>query len=355
MSEDFVIRLLLLPFSILYGLTISLRNLLYRFRIVKSVKFSIPVISIGNLSVGGTGKTPHIEYLLIWLGQYLEVATLSRGYGRKTTGGREVLPTDTAETSGDEPLQFKRKFQHIPVFVHENRAYGIPLVLQQYPQTKCVLLDDAFQHRAVLPGKQILLTEYGRPYTRDWLLPAGRLREWRSGAQRADIIVVTKCPNNLTDEQKQAMIKEIEPLRHQKVFFSKFVYQDPYHLWDSSKRIKLSENLNVLLVTAIAHVAYLVDHLSQEVNLVRTLEFSDHHLFTDADIETIRRDLSLLPGTQKVIICTEKDGVKLDRFAPKLHQLGIDIYVIPTGVAFLGEDEAAFKAEVQGFLMGFQA
>jgi len=174
MSEDIVIRILLLPLALLYGLGIGLRNLLYRIGALRSVRFDLPVISVGNLTMGGAGKTPHIEYLLRWLDQFIQIAVLSRGYGRSTMGYRPVTSIDTAKEVGDEPLQFKRKFPNVPVSVSESRALAVPELIKRNPETQCILLDDAFQHLAVTPGLNILLTEFARPFTRDWLLPAGQ-------------------------------------------------------------------------------------------------------------------------------------------------------------------------------------
>jgi tetraacyldisaccharide 4'-kinase len=176
LADDILIRILLLPISLLYGLGVSVRNLFYKMGLLRSVRFDLPVISVGNISVGGTGKSPHIEYLMRWLHQYIEVGVLSRGYGRKTMGFREVQPFDNPNDVGDEPLQFKRKFPDVPVTVSESRSIGVPQLIKDYPDTQCVLLDDAFQHLAVTPGLNIMLTEYARPFTKDWLLPSGRLR-----------------------------------------------------------------------------------------------------------------------------------------------------------------------------------
>ena len=233
MPEDIVIRVLLLPVALLYGLGVGFRNLLYRMGVLRSVKFDLPVISVGNLTVGGTGKSPHIEYLLNWLTEYLEVVVLSRGYGRKTEGYRKVTTLDTAQEVGDEPLQFKRKFPNTPISVSESRALGVPELVKNNPDTQCVLLDDAFQHLAVTPGLNIMLTEFNHPFTRDWLLPSGRLREWRNGYRRAEIIIVTKCPPDLSAKQRQEMIYEIDPYPRQRIYFSQ--YQQYY----STKNIHL--------------------------------------------------------------------------------------------------------------------
>ena len=211
MSEDIVIRILLLPLALLYGLGVGFRNLLYRVGILRSVRFDLPVISVGNLSMGGAGKSPHIEYLIRWLDQFLEVAVLSRGFGRNTYGYRPVTSIDTAEMVGDEPLQFKRKFPNVAICVSESRALGVPELVKRNPETQCVLLDDAFQHLAVTPGLNILLTEFTHPFTRDWLLPSGRLREGRYNYRRADIIIVTKCPPDFTSVQRAKMVQEFDP------------------------------------------------------------------------------------------------------------------------------------------------
>ncbi|MBP6825343.1 MAG: tetraacyldisaccharide 4'-kinase, partial [Saprospiraceae bacterium] len=251
MSDDIVIRVLLLPFALLYGIGIGIRNLFYQAGVLRSVHFDLPVISVGNLSVGGAGKSPHIEYLVRWLDRYIGIAVLSRGYGRKTMGYRQVTVIDNAEQVGDEPLQIKRKFADVPVSVSESRALGVPELVKRYPETQCVLLDDAFQHLAVTPGLNILLTEYSRPFTRDWLLPAGRLREWRHGYRRADIIIVTKCPAELTARQRYELLIEIDPFPRQRVYFSRYRYGALYEIFRPDTLRPLDLDTHVLLVSAI--------------------------------------------------------------------------------------------------------
>ncbi|MCS7036570.1 MAG: tetraacyldisaccharide 4'-kinase [Saprospiraceae bacterium] len=354
MEEDVVIRILLAPFSLLYGLAVSVRNALYRIGVLKSARFDIPVISVGNLTVGGAGKSPHIEYLVRWLSQYIEVAVLSRGYGRKTRGYRPVSVIDTAEDVGDEPLQIKRKFPEVPVCVSESRVLGIPELVRRNPETQCVLLDDAFQHLAVTPGLNILLTEYSRPFTRDWLLPSGRLREGRSGYRRADLILVTKCPPELTEAQRTALVQEIRPLLRQRVFFSRYQYEDPYDLLRPDVRRPLDDHTDALLVSAIAHTDYLLSYLGRHLRSVYAFEFADHHYFTDSDLEDIRRRFEALPGSSKLLLTTEKDATRLERYHEYfwLHQL--PVYVLPVRVVFDRDDEAAFQAEVKRFLLEFK-
>lgn len=354
MSDDILIRILLLPIALLYGLGVSLRNLMYRMGVLRSVRFDLPVISVGNIAVGGTGKSPHIEYLIRWLDEYLNVGVLSRGYGRKTHGFREVLVEDVSTDTGDEPLQFKRKFPQVPVTVSESRALGVPQLVKNYPDTQCVLLDDAFQHLAVTPGLNILLTEYARPFTNDWLLPSGRLREWRSAYRRADLIIVTKCPNDLTEAQRRAMLEKIEPYTRQKVFFSRYDYGTPYEMLRPEVQRPLDFDTDVLLVSAIANTDYLLSYLGKNAHSVHTIEHEDHHFFDDADLLDIKRRFNELDSVNKVVLTTEKDATRLDLHRDFFIKNNIKIVVLPVEVRFFGSDEAIFKDTVQQFLTNFE-
>ncbi len=354
MSEDIVIRLLLLPFSLLYGIAVEIRHALYRIGVLKRTRFNIPIISVGNLTVGGAGKSPHIEYLVRWLDQYLEVAVLSRGYGRRTQGYRPVSVVDTAEEVGDEPLQFKRKFPNVPISVSESRVLGVPELLRRNPEIQCILLDDAFQHLAIEPGLNILLTEYERPFTRDWLLPAGRLREGRSSYRRADIIIVTKCPPDLSEAQRTAMKGEISPLPRQRLFFSRYRYEEPYDLLRPDVQYILEPHTDALLVSAIAHTDYLMKYLSTQLRAVYAFEFADHHYFTESDLEDIRRRFEAIPGQRKLLLTTEKDATRLERYADYFWKHQLPIFVLPVRVVFDRDDEAAFQAEIRRFLLQFK-
>ncbi len=355
MSDDIVIRVLLLPFALLYGIGIGIRNLFYQAGVLRSVHFDLPVISVGNLSVGGAGKSPHIEYLVRWLDRYIGIAVLSRGYGRKTMGYRQVTVIDNAEQVGDEPLQIIRKFADVPVSVSESRALGVPELVKRYPETQCVLLDDAFQHLAVTPGLNILLTEYSRPFTRDWLLPAGRLREWRHGYRRADIIIVTKCPAELTARQRYELLIEIDPFPRQRVYFSRYRYGAPYDIFRPDTLRPLDLDTHVLLVSAIANTDYILQYLGGEAGSVQTLEFEDHHYFEEADLEDILRRFESLPHRNKIIITTEKDAARLEMHENFLREKGLPVYVLPVEVSFCDNDEADFQSEVKSFLMDFKA
>ena len=277
MVQTKLAKALLSPLSLLYGLGVSFRNWTYERGIQKSISFSVPVISVGNLTVGGAGKTPHIEYLIRGLEPYLNIATLSRGYRRKSKGFIHVQPHMDANMVGDEPLQYARKFPNLTVTVAEERAFAIPEIMARKPDTQLVLLDDAFQHRTVKPGLNILLTTFDNPFTQDYLLPSGRLREWRSGYERADIIIVSKCPNDLDRATADALIEEIEPLPHQRVFFSYYDYAAPYYMLDHRYRLKMEENVSVLLISAIANTDYLLEHLHRQSPHVQTLDYEDHH------------------------------------------------------------------------------
>lgn len=355
MSEDIVIRVLLLPVALLYGLVVGLRNLLYRIGVLRSVRFDLPVISIGNLSVGGAGKSPHIEYLIRWLDQFIQVAVLSRGYGRKTYGFRPVTVIDTAEDAGDEPLQFKRKFPHVPINVGESRALGVPEVVKHSPDTQCILLDDAFQHLAVTPGLNILLTEYSRPFTSDWLLPAGRLREWRHGYRRADVIVVTKCPPGLAAAQRHEMVLQIDPYPRQRIYFSQYEYGTPYDLLRPDIERPFDLDTDVLLVSAIANTDYLLGHLAQEVRSVQTMEFEDHHYFEETDLNDLLKRFENLPSPNKIILTTEKDAMRLELHQAYFWKHGLPIFVLPVQVDFCGADEKTFQADVRQFLLDFRS
>ncbi|MEO6758812.1 MAG: tetraacyldisaccharide 4'-kinase [Saprospiraceae bacterium] len=355
MSEDIVIRVLLLPLALLYGLAVGFRNLLYRIGVLRSVRFDLPVISVGNLSVGGAGKSPHIEYLIRWMDQFINVAVLSRGYGRKTYGFRPVTLIDTAEEAGDEPLQFKRKFPTVPINVGESRALGVPEVVRYSPDTQCILLDDAFQHLAVTPGLNILLTEYSRPFTSDWLLPAGRLREWRLGYRRADVIVVTKCPFHLTEAQRRAMLRQIDPYPRQRVYFSQYEYGEPYDLLRPDLRRSFDLDTDVLLVSAIANTDYLLGHLAGEVRSVQTMEFEDHHYFEESDLTDLVKRFEQMPSRNKIIITTEKDASRLELHQDFFWKNQLPIFVLPVEVAFCHDDEAAFQADVQQFMLNFRS
>lgn len=352
--QTLIVRILLLPFSLLYGLIISLRGFFYRIGLLRASSFDIPVISVGNLSVGGAGKTPHIEYLIRLLSPYIHVGTLSRGYKRKTDGFWIVQPNHTAEQVGDEPLQFRRKFRDIQVAVGESRILAIPQMIMDKSDLQVILLDDAFQHLAVKPGLNILLTEFSHPFTRDYLMPSGRLREWRSAYQRADIIIVTKCPAEMTELQRDAMIHEIHPYPHQRVYFSYYRYGEPYHILKPSQKITLTADLDVLLVCAIARADYLLEYLEPRVNEVNIVEFEDHHYFSNYDVGRFQGILNNMESPNKIILTTEKDAMRLELHRAYLEETQMPVYALPVEVAFHFGDASRFDEDIRRFLLDFK-
>lgn len=352
--QDQLLRILLAPFSILYGAGVSLRNFFYDRGLLKSIAFDIPTISVGNLTVGGAGKTPHIEYLIRLLQDYLQIATLSRGYRRKTKGFLVANEKSDANIIGDEPLMFKRKFPQATVAVCESRMFAVPQIMMSNPQTQVILLDDAFQHRPIEPGLNILLTEYSKPFTKDFLLPYGRLREWRSSASRADIIIVSKCPPVMTLEDKERLRKEIPLLPHQKLFFSYYEYNTPYYLFDKEVQLPLTEDLDVLLLCAIARTDYLLQHLDQEVGFARVMEFTDHHYFSKGDLAQALLVFEQLEGQQKIILTTEKDAMRLELHKEYLLEKKMPVFVLPVQVKFHFEEGEIFDDAVRQFLLNFK-
>lgn len=354
MIRDKLVFILLLPFSLIYGFVVSIRYVLYARGILKSISFDIPIISVGNLSVGGAGKSPHIEYLITFLKPHIKLATLSRGYRRKTSGFLSVTPYMTADQSGDEPLQFKRKYPDVEVAVSESRVLGVPKLLGSQPDIQTVLLDDAFQHRSIKPGMNILLTEYSKPYFADFVMPSGRLREWPSGASRADIIIVTKCPNSITEEQRDDFIEKLSIDAHQRVYFTRYIYGSPYYMYNGSQRLQLSEDHNVILVSAIAGTDYLNRYLEEQVNFVHPLSFEDHHDFSKHEVAQFKRVYDNMDLQKKYILTTEKDAIRLDKHREFLLKERLPIFVLPLKVQFLFDKEEAFQSQIKQFLLDFK-
>lgn len=312
-------RYLTLPLVPVYYVVTTLRNMLYETGIKRSKSYDFPIICVGNLSTGGTGKTPMVEYLLRLLKSDYRLATLSRGYGRQTKGfllGSEIA---TADTLGDEPFQFYTKFKsEVQIAVSENRQHGIALLRNLEPQPEVIVLDDAFQHRKVKAGLNILLSTYAQRYTEDWLLPAGNLRESKRGANRAQIIVITKCPSDIGLPEKDEIIKSINPKPGQQVFFSSISYAD--RLSSKNESLALNDVPSCTLVTGIANARPLLAYLKEKKLQFEHLEYKDHYHFTAADVKQLMQ--------KSLIICTEKDYMRLKAFpelADKLYYLPIEV------------------------------
>ena len=344
-------RILLLPFALLYWLGITIRNWLYDKRILESTSFGLPLICVGNLSVGGTGKSPMVEYLVANLKNKFKVATLSRGYKRKTRGYAMADEKTTALEIGDEPMQFHLKFPEVPVAVGEERILAIPELLHDRPETKVIILDDAFQHRSVKAGLNILLTDYNNLFTRDFYLPTGDLRDLKSSYKRAEIIVVTKCKKDLEEVEKQKLIKEINPLPGQQIFFTAINYSRPYHIISKMEK-GLDKKVEILLVTGIANPRPLKKLLEEHSNTYQMLQYADHHIFTIDDLKEIKQAFNKIDAGEKVILTTEKDAVRLLKFSDEIKDL--PFYVVPVRHQFLFQEENRFDQLVSDFVLNFK-
>ena len=296
-------RKILFPFAVLYGWITQLRNFLYDIGVFKSYAFDVPVIAVGNLSVGGTGKTPQIEYLIRLLSEKYRVATLSRGYKRQSKGFILANDTSTASQLGDEPFQFYKKFQNTLVAVDADRKSGIEQLLSLPDKPEVILLDDAFQHRKVKAGFYILLTSYDDLFCDDFILPMGNLRESRSGVKRADIIIVTKCPNDLSEIEQNKIKKKVG--LDSPIFFSSIAYDDSVHSSDNSFKVSEIKTQTKLLLAGIAKPKSFFAYLQNENDIV--MKFSDHHHFSEDDILNIKKQ-----AKNNLIITTEKDFVRLN-------------------------------------------
>ena len=324
-----LIRKILLPFSLLYWLVTAVRNFLYDIGFLKSQQFSVPVIAIGNLSTGGTGKSPQTEYLIRLLKDNYRLATLSRGYKRKSEGYVLADVNANADILGDEPYQFYSKFPDVNVAVDANRVNGIDNLLQLNPSPEVIVLDDAYQHRKVKAGFYILLTAYGDIYADDYLLPAGNLREGRSGAKRADVIVVTKCPADITEAEQQKIKKKLRPQPEQKVYFTAIEYDTVVYGDNSEISTKEVKEKDKVLVAGIAKPKPFFDQLKNSSDVCLT--YPDHHDFSAKDIDDI-----LAAAKDRVVVTTEKDYVRLKDKMPaqKLFYLPIKTSFITNGDDF---------------------
>jgi len=344
-------RILLLPFSIIYWFAVWLRNFLYNTKMLRSSSFGLPVICVGNLSVGGTGKSPMVEFLIGHLKDKFKVATLSRGYKRKTRGYALANETTTSLDIGDEPMLFHQKFPGVPVAVGEERLVAIPQLLHDKPDTQVIVLDDAFQHRAINAGLNILLTDHSNLFTRDFYLPTGDLRDLRSAYKRADIIVVTKCKFEMTGEEADKIKQEVQPLSKQQLYFSSIQYGNPYHIINFTP-FELDTNTEVLLVTGIANPQPLKKLLEERCLTYQLMSFSDHYIFRIDDLKDIRRRFDRIESSKKIILTTEKDAVRLLKFRNELEKL--PLYVIPISHHFLFDEEMKFIDSVTNFIKEFK-
>ncbi|HZH54866.1 MAG TPA: tetraacyldisaccharide 4'-kinase [Sphingobacteriaceae bacterium] len=349
------LKWLLLPFSVLYGLILRCRHHLYDrgWFGFEQKTIDLPLIVVGNLEVGGTGKTPMIEYLIRLLrGQY-RLATLSRGYGRKSRGYLEVNANHSVQISGDEPLQFKKKFPDITVAVSEKR---VPAVEKLRPDHDVILLDDAFQHRALKPGLGILLFSYDRVLKNPWLLPVGPYRDVFEARKRADLIVVTKCPDHLSDPHTLAVQQRLQvKTKNIPIYFTRIAYGTLCSLWKDTTPIPQWETHHVLLVTGIARPQPLLEYVQKQAQDVRHLAFPDHHSFTSTDIQQMTSEFARLSGEFKFILTTEKDAMRIQSLpAPILDTLrDLPMYYLPIEQQFLDvKQRENFNKQILAYIQG---
>jgi len=339
-------QVLLLPFSLLYGVVMMIRNWLFYFGCFPSKKFDTAIISVGNLSYGGTGKTPHIEYLIRLLHKRFLVATLSRGYGRSSKGFVLASKRSAYKYIGDEPLQFAKKFDDIKVAVDENRVKGIEELQRRFRDMDVILLDDAFQHRHVKPGLSILLTDFHNLYTDDLVIPSGTLREFSCGSKRADIIIVTKTPKIFSPITRRRILEELKPHASQQIYFTFIRYGDPLPATSGNSSISPYNNSVILLFTGIANDYPLREHLHRHCREIKVMKFSDHHPYSLEDLKNIKSRFDDIPTRKKVIFTTEKDLMRLK--TPELSNFikRLPLFYLPIEIEFHGENKNQFDQTI---------
>jgi tetraacyldisaccharide 4'-kinase len=346
MTQFLKLRFLLFPFSLIYASVMQLRNFLYAKNVFERRDFAPFIISVGNLTVGGTGKTPHVEYLIaLFLGLGTKIAVLSRGYGRKTKG--VIIPALVADGGvdakmiGDEPMQLYNKFgDKITVAVGEKRALAIPTILSYTPDTKVIILDDAYQHQAVKRDINILLTDYSRPFYEDYILPTGRLREKRIGAKRADIVIVTKCAHGLDRTEKEKIGRQMSRYTRlgTPVFFTTFKYGQAIPCYHTQNVRALLPQASIILITGIANTVSLVSYLGNKYHIVKHFDFADHFAYNEKAVnQIIKKYVEISQSQPCFILTTEKDSVKLSAF--EHLWLDIPIFYLPIEVCFLENEE----------------
>lgn len=346
-----MLKSLLFPFSFIYGVVVSLRNFCYDAKIFKQHEFEIPIIAVGNITVGGTGKTPHAEYLIRILRKQFNVAFLSRGYKRKTRGFILATTNSTLDQIGDEPVQIKQKMPELPVAVSRKRVVGIKKLLEIDPEIDAIVLDDAFQHRAVKPNINILLIDYTRQIFNDKLMPVGKLRESARAKYRANIIIFTKCPSQLQPIEQRIIKNKLDIRPYQHLFFTTIVYGE---ITPSEKGFSLFSNdmrkYTVLLVTGIGNPAPLVDYLTPQVGEIIHCPYPDHYAYKASDLEEIDRKYKAIGQPEKMIITTEKDLVRLKSVKVIPEYFFRNVYFIPIEIKFLDKKRDLFNQRILNYV-----
>ena len=365
MEGDFIkINKKLLPLSWLYGLGVKFRNMLFDMGILKSKSYAVPVISVGNITVGGTGKTPHVEYLIQLLKDQFNVAMLSRGYKRKSSGYVLATTETPMKMIGDEPYQIKQKYPKVTVAVDAKRTRGIEHLThdESTKKTDVIVLDDAFQHRYVKPGVNILLVDYHRSIIFDKLIPAGRLREPLKGKDRADIVIVTKCPKNLKPMEFRVLTKQMNLYPYQQLFFTTLDYGQMKRVFPNNQNTPSNQSnqtspnnlesltdYHVLLLTGIASPKQLYYDVKPHAKDIKTLAYGDHHTFKQRDVHHINEVFASMPSP-KVIITTEKDMVRLETTEGLTDEVRNNLFVLPVRISFMLEGEATFNENIIGYV-----
>jgi tetraacyldisaccharide 4'-kinase len=341
-------NIFLYPLSLVYALITGIRNFLFNTGFLSSVEFNLPVICVGNITVGGTGKTPHTEYITGLLRKNFKVATLSRGYKRETRDFRIASSSSTVSEIGDEPMQIFRKFPDVLVTVDRNRVNGVRKILEERPDTEVIILDDGFQHRRITPGFSILLSDFERLFVRDNILPYGNLRESKENMRRADIILITKSPSDISPIQRRLIVKEIAKAPYQNLYFTSFIYESPVPLFDKSStgmtasEISEPEKCGVVLVTGIANPQPLKDYLHNRFHEIIHLSFPDHYSYKEKDIHSISNAYKELKSPARYIFTTEKDAVRLQEFTNIAEPVRSALFYIPVSIHFLNDDKDEF-------------
>jgi tetraacyldisaccharide 4'-kinase len=333
----------LVPLSWMYGFVVSVRNLLFELKLFRSVRFDVPIIVVGNLTVGGTGKTPHTEYLIRLCNNHT-IAVLSRGYNRKSKGFMLADENSTPAVLGDEPFQMSRKFPRVHCAVDADRRNGIRRLLKLFPKLELIVLDDAYQHRYVSPKLSVLLVDFNRPVFDDRMLPAGNLRESMSGLKRADVIVVTKTPHDVKPIDKNIFAQNLHVFPYQKVFFSTYAYGNLIPVLDAAmptieKQAFELEGYEIVLLTGIASTQSLVEYLTRFAKKLVQLPFPDHHWFGKRDLEQALEAMRYFEGNKRMIVTTEKDAVKITEIQNLPNELRRYLYYLPIEVEFLDNQE----------------
>ena len=345
-------EVILTPFAWLYGAGVWLRNTAFKLGILRQESFEVPVVSVGNITVGGTGKTPHVEYLIELLKDKAKVAVLSRGYKRRTRGFVIADENATAKTIGDEPLQMKRKYgDDITVAVDRKRCHGIRQLTSDEDGIDVILLDDAFQHRYVKPGVNILLVDYHRLIIYDKLLPAGRLREPLSGKNRADMVIVTKCPHDLKPMEFRVITKAMNLYPFQRLFFTCLEYRNITPVFGSGEQSldSIGKDCHILLLTGIASPQQMIEDLSPRCPHITPLTFGDHHTFTSSDVARINNEFAALPHP-KMIITTEKDATRLIAVEGLSDEVRGAMFALPVKIRFMLGQEESFNEKIIGYV-----